>query len=54
MARPSLNDIKPLHWLAVLGILALTAMVELALGRNAICTCGYVDLWHPYLDAGNS
>jgi hypothetical protein len=54
MARPSLNDIKPVHWLAVLGILALTAAVELALGRNPICTCGHVDLWHPYLDAGNS
>jgi hypothetical protein len=54
MVRPRLNDIKPVHWLAVLGILALTAAVELALGRNPICTCGYVDLWHPYLDAGNS
>jgi hypothetical protein len=54
MARPSLNDIKPIHWLAVLGILALTATVELALGRNPICTCGHVELWHPYLDAGNS
>jgi hypothetical protein len=54
MAAPSLNDIKPVHWLAVLGILALTAAVELALGRNPICTCGYIDLWHPYLDAGNS
>jgi hypothetical protein len=54
MARPSLNDIRPVHWLAVLGILALTAAVELALGRNPICTCGHVELWHPYLDAGNS
>jgi hypothetical protein len=54
MAAPSLNDIKPVHWFAVLGVLALTAAVELALGRNAICTCGYLDLWHPYLDAGNS
>jgi len=54
MARPSLTDIKPIHWLAVLGVLALTAAVELALGRNPICTCGQVELWHPYLDAGNS
>jgi hypothetical protein len=54
MGRPSLADIRRVHWLAVLGILALTAAVELALGRNPICTCGYVDLWHPYLDAGNS
>jgi hypothetical protein len=54
MARPSLSDIRPAHWLAVLGILALTAAVELALGRNPICTCGQVELWHPWLDAGNS
>ena len=54
MAPPSLNDIKRVHWLAVLGILALTAAVELALGRNPICTCGHVALWHPWLDAGNS
>jgi hypothetical protein len=54
MARPSLGEIRSIHWFAVLGILALTAVVELLLGRNPICTCGYVDLWHPYLDAGNS
>jgi hypothetical protein len=23
-------------------------------GRNPICTCGYVALWHPRLDAGNN
>nr|WP_326525253.1 DUF2585 domain-containing protein [Sphingomonas sp.] len=25
-----------------------------AMGRSPICTCGYVDLWHPALDDGNS
>lgn len=54
MNRPALSDIKPGHWLAVVGILAVTAVVELAMGRHPICTCGYVELWHPYLDAGNS
>jgi hypothetical protein len=54
MSRPSLRDIRPAHWLIVLAILAVTAAVEIAMGRNAICTCGYVDLWHPRLDAGNS
>lgn len=54
MTRPSLRDIKPVHWLIVLGALAAAAAFELALGRNPICTCGYVALWHPRLDAGNS
>jgi hypothetical protein len=54
MTRPSLRDIRPVHWLIVVGILAAAAVFELALGRNPICTCGYVALWHPRLDAGNS
>ena len=52
--RPSLRDIRAVHWLGVLAILAVTAAVELSMGRHAICTCGYVELWHPRLDAGNS
>ncbi|GLI97223.1 MAG: DUF2585 domain-containing protein [Sphingobium sp.] len=51
---PSLRDIRPVHWFIVLGILAATALFELSMGRNAICTCGYVDMWHPALDSGNS
>ena len=54
MSQPSLRDIRPVHWLVVLGILALTGAIELAMGRDPICTCGHVELWHPYLDAGNS
>jgi len=33
-------------WLAVAGVVALTASVLLAMGRSAICTCGHVALWH--------
>ncbi|MGK2908324.1 MAG: DUF2585 domain-containing protein [Sphingobium sp.] len=53
-SRPSLGDIRPVHWFAVLGILAVTATFELMMGRSVVCTCGYVELWHPALDSGNS
>lgn len=53
-ARPSLSDIRPVHWLVVLGILVLTAGALFAAGRTPICTCGYVELWHPAVDSGNS
>lgn len=54
MPRPSLADIKLRHWLAVLAILAVTAAALLWAGRNPICACGYVELWHGALDSGNS
>ncbi|KQN25273.1 hypothetical protein ASE86_03205 [Sphingomonas sp. Leaf33] len=54
MSRPSLTDIRPRHWLIVGVLLAGMAAILWANGRNPICTCGYVDLWHPKLDAGNS
>lgn len=53
-SRPSLADIRPIHWLIVLGILGVTAAFEVLTGRNVMCTCGYVELWHPRLDSGNS
>lgn len=54
MQPPSLADIRPRHWLAVLGILAVSALALWWAGRNPICTCGYVELWHGALDSGNS
>jgi hypothetical protein len=54
MTHPSLRDIRPVHWLIALGLLIVVAIVELAMGRHPICTCGHVELWHPRLDAGNS
>lgn len=53
-ASPSLSDIKPRHWVAVAAILVVTAAALLYAGRSPICTCGYIELWHPRLDSGNS
>lgn len=33
-------------WLVVAGIVVITAAVLLGMGREPICTCGYVRLWH--------
>ncbi|MEH3159706.1 MAG: DUF2585 domain-containing protein [Sphingomonas taxi] len=54
MPRPSFADIRPRHWLIVVAILAGMAAILWTTGRNPICTCGTIDLWHPKLDAGNS
>ena len=38
----------------VIGILVVSTAALWAAGRNPICTCGYVELWHGALDSGNS
>ena len=53
-SAPSLSDIRPRHWLMVLAILGAAALALWLAGRNPICTCGYVELWHGALDSGNS
>ncbi len=54
MPAPSLADIRPRHWLGVAIVLAVMATILWFAGRNAICTCGRVELWHGALDSGNS
>ena len=41
-------------WLAVAGVVALTAAILLAMGRSAICTCGRVALWHGQVNSAEN
>lgn len=50
----SLTDIRPRHWLMAGAIVAVAAIALWLAGRNPICTCGYIALWHGALDSGNS
>ena len=54
MTLPSIRDIRPRHWAVVAAIIAVMAAINLWNGRLLICSCGYVELFHPALDAGNS
>jgi Protein of unknown function (DUF2585) len=54
MGAASIRDIRPVHWAWVGAILLLMSAILRAAGRLPICACGYVDLFHPALDAGNS
>jgi hypothetical protein len=43
------------HILIALGLIAVQALVEHAMGRVAICTCGYIKFWEGDVNsAGNS
>lgn len=52
--RPAIRDIAPRHWAVVGGILIVMAATLLFAGRDPICTCGTIELFHGKLDAGNS
>ncbi|URW74793.1 DUF2585 domain-containing protein [Sphingomonas donggukensis] len=54
MPSPALSDIRARNWLIVAAILLVQALALWWAGRNPICTCGYVELWHGALDSGNS
>ena len=40
--------------LTVLAMLMLVAEIELRMGREPICTCGFISLWHGPVDSQNS
>ncbi|HXR87453.1 MAG TPA: DUF2585 domain-containing protein [Stellaceae bacterium] len=50
------GKLTPAHYLFIaLGLIAVQALVEHAMGRVAICTCGYVKLWEGDVNSsGNS
>jgi Protein of unknown function (DUF2585) len=54
MTTPSISDIRAKHWAVVTLILTIMAAINWWGGRLLICACGYVELFHPALDAGNS
>lgn len=43
-----------LYALAVLAVLVVVAEAELAMGREPMCTCGFISLWHGAIDSQNS
>lgn len=43
-----------LYVLAIVAVLVVVAEVELAMGREPICTCGFIALWHGAVDSQNS
>jgi uncharacterized protein DUF2585 len=56
-AEPTLLEVlsKPyIVVLAVLAMLMLVAMTELRMGREPICPCGFISLWHGPVDNQNS
>ena len=34
------------HWALAIGLVLLIGLIEFAMGRELICKCGYVKLWH--------
>ncbi|MEQ1731044.1 MAG: DUF2585 domain-containing protein [Vicinamibacterales bacterium] len=43
-----------LYVLASVAVLVVVAEVELAMGREPMCTCGFISLWHGAVDSQNS
>ena len=41
-------------FVAVLVMLMLVATIELGMGREPMCTCGFISLWHGPVDSQNS
>ena len=46
MTVPSQSRRQAIYWIAALLLVVATAVTLLAMGREPICKCGYVKLWH--------
>ena len=52
---PRRTGVAPwLYVLAIVAVLVVVAEVELAVGREPMCTCGFISLWHGAVDSQNS
>ncbi|HWT30885.1 MAG TPA: DUF2585 domain-containing protein [Propylenella sp.] len=40
------RSVKAPHLAVAIGLIAVAALILLAMGREPICTCGYVKIWH--------
>lgn len=43
---PTRSRRQTIYWIAAAALVIAVALILLAMGRNPICTCGYVKLWH--------
>jgi hypothetical protein len=46
MTLPQPSKRQTLYWLAAAGLVVAVALILLAMGREPICKCGTVKLWH--------
>ncbi len=46
MTIPTRSGRQTAYWVAAVALIAACAVILLAMGREPICKCGYVKLWH--------